>query len=334
MDTAPLLAEPTTPRRVLIVGYPAAELLDIACVVSALQIANHLHGRALYQPRLASPGGNAIHTGTGLVVNAEIALERVRGPIDTLVVSGGIGYVDAMADDHLLAHVGRLGRLSRRVASVCTGAGILAGAGLLDNRRAATHWRHAAYLTRRFTAVTFDPVPIFIRDGDTYTSAGVTSAIDLTLSFIEADAGPALARDVARDLVTYLQRPGNQAQMSVFTTAPAPTHSPVRHVIDHITAHLDADLSTAILAHRAGLSERHLTRMFNDEIGLSPGKFVRRIRAESAATLLVETDLTIAAVARRCGFGTAEALRQSFIATYGVAPSRYRATQQMQRSPA
>ncbi|WP_235726027.1 GlxA family transcriptional regulator [Gordonia tangerina] len=315
------------PRRIVVVGYPAAELLDIACVVSALQIANHLHGRAVYQPRLASPGGGPIHTGTGLTVNAEVALERVRGPLDTLIVCGGIGYVDAMDNARLLGHVRRLGRESRRVASVCTGAGILAGAGLLDHRRAATHWNHAGYLAQRFPDVTFDPVPIFVQDGDTYTSAGVTSALDLTLSFIEADAGAALARDVARDLVTYLQRPGNQAQMSVFTTAPVPMHSVVRRVVDHVTTHLDADLSPTVLAHHVGLSERHLTRLFTEEVGLTAGRFVRRVRAEAAANLLVESDLTVAGIARRCGFGTTEALRQAFVATYRVTPSHYRATQ-------
>lgn len=314
-------------RRVLIVGYPAAELLDIACVMTALQLANVRHGSALYRPRLASPGGAPIHTGTGLTLGAEVTLERARGPLDTLIVSGGIGYVDAMNDERIVAHVRRLGRVSRRVASVCTGAGVLAAAGLLDGRRAATHWDHVDLLSRRFPAVTFDRDPIFICDDGVCTSAGVTAALDLTLSFIEADAGPALARDVARQLVTYLQRPGNQAQMSMFTAPPAPGHSLVRDALEHIASHLDADLSAAALAQRAAVSERHLSRLFVKEVGLTPGRFVRRARVEAAAQLLVSSDLTVQAIASRCGFGTMEAMRQAFVGTYGVSPSHYRATQ-------
>jgi transcriptional regulator GlxA family with amidase domain len=320
-------------RRVLVVGYPAAELLDIACVVSALQVANYLHGRALYEPRLASPGGAPIHTGTGLVLNAELTLERVRGPVDTLVVSGGIGYVNAMEDERLVAHVRRLGRLSRRVASVCTGAGILAAAGLLDGRRAATHWYHAAFLRSRFPEVHFDGDPIFIAEDDVCTSAGVTAALDLTLAFIEADADAELARDVARHLVTYLQRPGNQAQMSMFTAPPAVGHSLVRDAAAHIASHLAGDLSAAALADRAGVSERHLSRLFLKELGVTPGRFVRQARTEAAAHLLTGTGLTVEAVAGRCGFGTTEALRQAFVGIYGVSPSHFRATQSRSGAP-
>ena len=314
------------PRRVLIVGYPAAELLDIACVVTALQLANVQHGSALYRPRLASPGGAPIHTGTGLTLAAEVALERARGPLDTLIVSGGIGYVDAMEDERLVAHVRRLARVSHRVASVCTGAGVLAAAGLLDGRRAATHWDHASLLARRFPAVVFDPDPIFISEDGVCTSAGVTAALDLTLSFIEADAGPALARDVARQLVTYLQRPGNQAQMSMFTAPAAARHSVVQDALDHIASHLEDDLSTATLAARAAVSERHLSRLFRSEVGLTPGRLVRRARVEAAAQLLGASDLTVQSIAGRCGFGTVEALRQAFVGTYGVSPTHYRAT--------
>ncbi len=314
-------------RRVLVVGYPGAELLDIACVVSALQMANYQHGSGLYRPRLASPGGVPIRTGTGLVLQAEVALERARGPLDTLLVSGGIGYVDAMEDARLVAHVRRLGQVSRRVASVCTGAGVLAAAGLLDGRRAATHWYHAAFLQSRFPAVDFDSDPVFIVEDGICTSAGVTAALDLTLSFIAEDAGPELAREVARQLVTYLQRPGNQAQMSMFTSPPAARHSLVQDTLAHVAAHLDADLSTSSLAARARVSERHLSRLFVKEVGLTPGRFVRRARVEAAARLLVGSDLTVQVIADRCGFGTAEALRQAFVATYGVSPSHYRATQ-------
>lgn len=321
------------PRRVLVVGYPAAELLDIACVVSALQFANYFHGRAIYQLELASPRGLPIRTATGPTLNAEVALERVRGPLDTLIVSGGLGYVDALEDERLVAHVRRLSRESRRVAAVCTGAGVLAAAGLLAGRRAATHWDHASYLAARFPEVQFDSGPIFISEAGVCTSAGVTAALDLALSFIEADVGSDLARDVSRQLVTYLHRPGNQAQMSMFTAPRAVRHSLVQDAMTYVASHLDRDLTASRLAARAAVSERHLARLFMKELGVTPGRFVRRARTEAAAHLLTRTDLTVQAIADRCGLGTAEALRQAFWSIYGVSPTHYRATQSRSTEP-
>ncbi|KGN31311.1 AraC family transcriptional regulator [Knoellia sinensis KCTC 19936] len=314
-------------RRVVVVGYPGAELVDIACVTSALQIASYLKGRPLYRIEVASPGGAPIRTATGLTLASDVALETVRGPLDTLVVTGGLGYVDAMDDERLVAHVRRLARETRRVASVCTGSGILAAAGLLDGRRAATHWHHAAYLSDRFPEVRFDDAPIFVTDGGVWTSAGVTAALDQTLAFIEADAGAELARHVARHLVTYLQRPGNQAQMSMFTAAPPAQSELVRDTVEFVESHLGEDLSTTALARRVGVSERHLGRLFHEGLGTSPGRFVRRCRVEAAAHLLTSTRLTVEAVTTRCGLGTVETLRQAFHARYGVSPSHYRATQ-------
>lgn len=228
-----------------------------------------------------------------------------------------------------MGHVRRLAEVSRRVASVCTGATILAAAGLLRGRRATTHWRYTDRLAARDPEVIVDPSPIYIRDGNVSTAAGVTSALDLTLAFVEEDHGPELARSVARGLVTYLQRPGNQAQMSMFVAAPPPGHGLVRHVVDHVTGNLDGDLSTATLAAAAAVSERHLTRLFLEHLGQTPGRFVRQARTEAAANLLASTTLPIAAVASRCGFGSAETLRQAFVARYGIPPSRYRATQSL-----
>ncbi|MFI6520570.1 GlxA family transcriptional regulator [Spirillospora sp. NPDC050679] len=315
-----------TGRRVVIVGYDAAELLDIACVTASLGIAN-LHGAApAYQVSLASQGGGPITCSAGLTLVAQETLERVAGPLDTLIVSGGLGHEAAAGNRLIVAHVRRLARESRRVASVCTGATVLAAAGLLDGRRATTHWWWAPTLAARYPKITIDPDPIFIRDGALATAAGVTSALDLSLAFVEEDEGAAMARSVSRHLVTYLQRPGNQAQVSMFTGAPPPANELVRQVVDHVTAHPDADLATAVLAARAGVSERHLTRLFIKHLGETPGRFVRRARTEAAAHLLVTTTLPLGAVAVRCGFGTAETLRQAFVARYGVPPSRYRAT--------
>ncbi|MEC4015660.1 GlxA family transcriptional regulator [Streptomyces sp. H27-D2] len=317
----------TERRRVVVVGYDAAELLDIACVTTALNGANRIGAVPGYSVDVATPGGRAIACDGGLTLQGQGTLERVRGPLDTLLVTGGLGHETAADDPRIVGHVRRLAREARRVASVCTGATVLAAAGLLDGKRATTHWNYAPRLAAAYPQVTVDPAPIYIRDGRVSTAAGVTSALDLTLAFIEEDHGAELARGVARGLVTYLHRPGNQAQMSMFMSAPAPVHSLVRRVVDHIASRLTADLSAATLAAGAGVSERQLTRLFVEHLGQTPGRFVRRARTEAAGHLLASSSLPVASVAARCGFGSAETLRQAFVARYGVPPSRYRATQ-------
>jgi transcriptional regulator GlxA family with amidase domain len=308
---------------VVVVGYPDAELLDIACLTTAFDYANR--AGPLYDLLVASPAGRPITCQSGLVLNAQAAVERLRGPLDTLIVSGGEGHLAAAEDARLVAHVRRLARESRRVASVCTGASVLAAAGLLDGRRATTHWLYADQLAARYPAVEVDPRPIYIRDRGVTTAAGVTSALDLALAFIEEDHGAELTRHVARALVTYLQRPGNQAQMSMFVAAPAPDDDLVRELVRLIRTAPDADLSPAALAARAAVSERHLTRLFVAQLGQSPARYVRAVRTEAAAQLLGSSRLPLARIAARCGFPSAEALRQAFVDRYGVTPSHYRA---------
>ncbi|MFF8289660.1 GlxA family transcriptional regulator [Streptomyces sp. NPDC016309] len=318
---------PATERLMVVVGYEATELLDIACVTTGLAMANRVGAPdPPYRVRVAGPGGGPVVCDSGLSLSCQESLERLVGPLDTLIVSGGSGFERAAADPRLVGHVRRLAEVSRRVASVCTGAGVLAAAGLLDGRRATTHWRFASRIAARHPEVTVDPTPIYVRDGNVYTAAGVTSALDLTLAFIEEDHGPELARQVARDLVVYLQRPGNQAQMSLFTAAPPPRNALVRTLVEYVTAHPGGDLRTVTLARRAGVTPRHLTRLFTDHLGQAPGRYVRLARVEAAAHLLASTTLPMAGVAARCGFGTAEALRQAFTGRYGISPSRYRAT--------
>ncbi|GGU50334.1 GlxA family transcriptional regulator [Streptomyces lavendofoliae] len=315
-------------RLIVIVGYDSAELLDISCVSTSLAMANGLGEPAVpYRVTVVSPGGNPITCGAGLTLLSRQPLERLTGPLDTLVVSGGLGHERAAADQRLVSHVRRLASESRRVASLCTGASVLAAAGLLDGRRATTHWRYARELAARYPAVTVDPDPIYVRDGNVATAAGITSALDLTLAFIEEDHGPDLARQVARNLVTYLQRPGNQAQMSLFTAAPPPRNEVVRELVAYVTSHPEHDLGASALAVRAGVTPRHLTRLFLEHLGQTPGRFVRQARTEAAAQLLATTALPVGRVAARCGFGSAETLRLAFTRQYGVSPSHYRATQ-------
>ena len=314
-------------RLMVVVGYDEAELLDIACVTTSLITANRLGASPAYTVLVASPGGRAITCDSGVTLLSQRSLERLTGPLDTLIVSGGFGHLAAADNARIVGHIRRLSKESRRVASVCTGATVLAAAGLLNGKHATTHWRFARLLASTYPQVNVDPDPIYIRDGSVFTAAGVTSALDLTLAFIEDDHGAALARAVARGLVTYLHRPGNQAQMSMFMTTPAPANQLVRRAAGHIAGHLDGDLSAAALAADAGVSERHLTRLFIEHLGQPPGRFVRNARTEAAAHLLASTSLPVPGVAARCGFGSAETLRQAFVSRYGIPPSRYRATQ-------
>lgn len=314
-------------RLVVVVGYDGAELVDIACVTSGFDIANRLGAEPPYRVRLASVGGRRVRCDSGLELVAQGRLEDPFDDIDTLVVTGGLGHEAAAADRDLIGHLRRLGDRARRVASVCTGATVLAATGWLDGRPATTHWMYAAGLAESYPKVRVDASPIYVRSGKVSTSAGVTAALDLTLAFIEEDNGPELARWVALGMVTYLKRPGNQAQMSLFTTTPRPQDRLIRGVLDHVMSHLDGDLRTAVLAANAGVSVRQLTRLFREQLGEPPGQVVRRMRLEVAARMLSSTDLPMPRVARACGFSSTETLRQAFVAKYGITPSLYRATQ-------
>jgi transcriptional regulator GlxA family with amidase domain len=320
-----------TKRRVLIVAYDDVQILDIACPSGALDIANRCGAQTPYSIELGTLGRRAARSSAGIVVGAGQGLEAVAGRLDTLLVVGGIGCEDAAADERLLGQVRRLAGLSRRVASVCTGAYVLAAAGLLDHRRVTTHWGWGERLAERHPAVAVDCSPLYIRDGNVYTSAGVTSALDLTLALIEDDHGPTLARTVARELVTHLHRPADQAQISTFLAAPPPEDRLVRDLVGHIAGHLAEDLTPAALAARAGVSPRHLTRLFTVHLGTTPARAVRVARTEAAAHLVRSSGLSMAAIARRCGFGSAETLRQAFLERYGVTGDRIRRMPDMPR---
>ncbi len=310
----------------LVVGYDGAELPEITAVTTTFLMASELGvARPPYRVEVATPGGRPIPYVSGLMLQGQRLLERVDGALDTLIVSGGPGSQAAAGDPRMIDVVRRLARRSRRVASVCTGADILAAAGILDGRRATTHWRHADALAKRHPAVMVDSAPIYVRDGNVFTAAGLTSALDLSLAFVELDHGAEAARVVARHLVTYLQRPGSQAQMSMYLAGDPPESGLVKRVVDHVTTHLDGDLSADVLAALAGVSERQLNRLFQRDLNQTPGRYVRQARVEAAAQLLASTTLTIPHVATKCGFRSAESFRQAFVAHYGIPPSQYRA---------
>jgi transcriptional regulator GlxA family with amidase domain len=321
------------PVEVVVIGYEGAGLVDIACVTTALDLATRLGAQPAYHAVVASVDGGDIRCESGLTVRAQVPLADIARA-DTVIVTGGRGHKAATGSATLIRHIRRLAQDARRTASVCTGAAILAEAGLLNGRRATTHWLFAKEIAERYPEVHFDSGPIFIRDDQIATSGGVTSALDLTLAFIEEDHGAELARWVAMGMVTYLQRPGNQAQLSMFTAAPRPDHATVREVIDHVLAQPDGDLSAPTLAARVGVSHRQLTRLFRQHLGEPPATAVRRIRLEFAARLLVATDVSLTQVARRSGFASAETLRQAFAAKYGISPRAFRQAYAATSSPA
>nr|WP_281352431.1 GlxA family transcriptional regulator [Phytoactinopolyspora alkaliphila] len=311
----------------MVVAYDGTELVDVACVTTCLDMANRLGADPPYLVRLVSVDGKPVRCDSGLELHAQGRLEDSLDGLDTVIVSGGLGHEAAAQNREIVGHIRKLAGQARRTASVCTGATVLAATGLLDGRSATTHWWYARRLAQLFPNVKVDASPIYVRDGDIATSGGVTASLDLTLAFIEEDHGSELARRVALGVVVYLQRPGNQAQMSIFNTAPRAAHVLVRNVLDYVVANVAADLTTSSLATHAGVSVRHLTRLFREHLGEPPAKAVQRIRLETVAGLLTSTELPMSQVARRSGFSSAETMRQAFVTRYGITPSRFRSTQ-------
>ncbi len=278
-----------------------------------------------YEVSVASLDGEALSLGRGLTLGGLVALRGFPAEIDTLVVIGGYVAADTAASDADLVEAIRVaaGR-SRRVVSTCTGSFFLAAAGLLDGRRATTHWSAGERLDAEHPRVEVDIDAIYVRDGHTWTSAGVTAAHDLVLALIEEDLGPEIALAVARLVVICLRRAGGQTQYSVQLEAPPARRAPIREVQEYVVANPGADLSLATLAGRVHLSPRHFARLFRAEVGIPPGVYVERIRLEAARRVIECTDRPLAAVAADTGLGTGENLRRVFVAELGVCPAEYR----------
>lgn len=310
----------TDVRRVAIVVFEGLQALDAVGPAEVFSQAS----------RLAEPGyevelvGAGAATTSGLTLGPVVPFAAHDGPLDTLMVAGGTGVARLQHDDELIGWVRAAAARARRVTSVCSGAFVLARAGLLDGRRATTHWDSCALLARRYPAVTVEPDPIFVRDGNVYTSAGVTAGMDLALALVEEDLGPEVAMEVARRLVLFARRPGGQAQFSVQLAAQAAAPGALRDLQAWIAENLDADLSVSALAARAHVSARTLARAFTREIGMTPAAYVEAVRVEQARSRLETGGAGLAAIARACGFGTAETMRRAFHRRLGVAPADYR----------
>jgi transcriptional regulator GlxA family with amidase domain len=316
-----------TVRQVLIVLFDGVQSLDVTGPLEVFTgAAGHQpagDGGRAYEVTTGSMGGGPVTSSSGLGLVPAGDLREVRAArIDTLVVPGGEGT--RAPNTELVAWLRSAAPRVRRVASVCTGAFLLAEAGLLVGKKATTHWAFADSLARRFPDVRVDPDPIFIRDGAISTSAGVTAGLDLSLALVEEDLGHDVALAVARGLVMYLRRPGRQAQFSAHLRARTARRAPLREVQQWIGDHPAADLTVEVLAARAGLSPRQFSRAFSAETGTSPGRHVAAVRLEAARRMLEDPGRGIQQVARACGYGTAEAMRPAFIQSLGVPPASYR----------
>jgi transcriptional regulator GlxA family with amidase domain len=315
-------------RHVVMVAFPDVQVLDVTGPLEVFGRSERWlrdHQRAGgYTLEIVGTRAGALRTSSGFSIVAERAYAQVRGGVDTLLLAGGRGTGAALRDRRLIAWLRAMAPRARRVGSVCTGAFLLAEAGLLDGKRATTHWGYCDRLAAAYPRVTVDPDPIFVRDGRVFTSAGVTAGMDLALALVEEDHGRQAALEVARELVLFLRRPGGQSQFSAQLAGQLAERQPLRELQSWIAEHVEADLSVPALARRVSMSRRNFTRVFHAEVGTSPGRFVERARVETARRLLEESADGLEGIAERAGFGCAESMRRSFLRTVRVAPSVYR----------
>ena len=316
-------------RRVLFIAFPDVGLLDLTGAQTVFWAANKaMEARGLkgYERLTASLDGGLVRSAEGLVLET-MALCHVRpSSVDTLVVPGSPDMVSVLADSvSLVKWLQRASRRTRRTVSVCSGAFLLAAAGLLDHRRATTHWLMFDMMRTRFPAVQIDEDAIFVQQGQVWTSAGVTAGIDLALALVEADCGHDVAMEVARELVVYLKRPGGQAQFSALLVSQADGTAAFEELNLWIAAHLHLPgLTVEFLAEKACMSTRNFARLYKQKTGRTPAKAVEVFRLEAARRLLEDSTSNLDQVASQCGFGDEERMRVTFQRNLGVAPRDYR----------
>ena len=315
------------PKHIWILAFPGSQVLDVIGPHEVFAIANHQladAGPPRYALSVVAPSTRPLLTSGGLSILAHQSLGQATGPVDTLIVAGGAALRASIPDARLVAWVRRTAKRARRIASVCTGAFLLAQAGCLHGRRATTHWAACDALQRRFPTVRVERDPIFVRDGNVFTSAGITAGMDLALELVEEDFGRELALMVARWLVMFLRRPGGQSQFSVQLSAQLAERNGLREVQAWIADHPDSDLSVPALARQARMSARNFARVFRREIGITPAAYVEAQRVEAARRLLETTARTMAEVATACGFARVETMHRAFRRVLRVAPGQYR----------
>src|SRR5262249_26640484 len=278
-----------------------------------------------YSLTVAATEGGPLTASSGFRFLPDTTFRALRGGVDTLLVVGGRGIDALLSDRSVISWLRKMAGRVRRLGSVCTGAFLLAEAGLLDGRRATTHWSRAVELARRYPRVRVEEDRIWVRDGSVYTSAGVSAGMDLALALIEEDLGAEVALQVARAMVMYLRRPGDQSQYSGPLRLQAAQTPSVRELVAWAAEHPAIDLSVSALARRLSKSPRHLSRVFRKELGVAPAEAVEQLRLEAARRALQQSAAGLKEVAARCGFGSAELLRRAFLRRLHVTPSAYRA---------
>jgi transcriptional regulator GlxA family with amidase domain len=315
----------TSPRKIAIVGYGGAQSLDLNGPFEVFAMANRFGGVVAYEPILASPNGGAIVCNSGLSIAGSVALADLPADLDTILVAGGDedGLL-GMRDTGVLRWLTDRARSMRRIGSVCSGAFVLAAAGLLDDRRATTHWEVCDEMRAFRPAVRLEPDAIFVADPPYYTSAGVTAGIDLCLSFVEEDCGADLALAVARNLVLFMRWAGGQTQYSTGLNVQAAATPKLRALIAEISADPGGDRTLPSLAGKAGMTERTFSRVFRKETGTTPAAFVEMARVNRAKVLLETSDWPLARVAERSGFGSLDSLHRAFHKRVGATPGDYR----------
>jgi len=309
--------------------YPDAHILDVVGPLEVLTGAKlFLHeGTEPYEVHVVAEAAGKVRTTSGLTLEADQSFADAAGdtrPIDTLMIAGGHGTVQALENPALLDFVSVGAAKANRVVSICTGAMILARIGLLDGRRVTTHWWWCPILAKRHPKVTVDPDAIFIRDGNIWTSAGVTAGMDLALALLEEDWGHDIALEVARYNVMYMMRPGGQAQFSANLLAQKANDDKIAEILTHILSHVGDNLTVTALASRACMSERSFARKFKDEMEVTPAHYVEMARLQAARVALEQSAMSIEEVALQTGFGNAERMRRAFQRHLGVPATDYR----------
>lgn len=308
------------PHRVFIVAYEGCQLLDVTGPAAVFGAANEAQGRPFYDLRIVSPDGGAVASNSGVAIESR----KIGGQPDTLLVAGGSrGLKAAIVHEDLRRWLRTAASKTRRYGSVCTGAFVLAAAGLLDDKRVATHWASCDRLASTYPALEVDADSLYVVDGKIWTSAGVTTGIDMALAMVEADLGAAVANFIARHFVLYARRPGYQSQFSPLLQAQTAAEAPFAALIDWMQDNLEQPLDVPLLAARAGLSERSFYRKFTEATGKTPAHFVESLRLDAARTLLAQ-GLPIKTIAGKVGLNSPARLGQAFERRFGMAPSLFR----------
>jgi len=315
-------------RYVAIVGVPPARMLDIVGPAEVFTDANKLNGgEPAYEVEIiAAAEDRAVPTQIGVPILAHRTYRELHGPVDTLLVAGGEWPPDKRHSPDFLDWLREQSGKVRRLGSVCTGALVLADADLLNGRAATTHWNWCNELVQKHPLVKVDPHPIYVRDKNVYTSAGVTAGIDLALALVEEDLGSSIALQVARMMVVFLRRSGGQSQFSATLAAQASESQPLRDLLAWMADNFTRDLSVASLAQRAAMSLRNFDRLFKQQVGETPAQHIENLRLEAARRKLETTSLNLEQIAAASGFSSAEILRRTFARLLGITPGQYRAS--------